>query len=352
MRALVWHGALDLRIEARPEPDPPGSGQALVEVAYCGICGTDLHEYRSGPVMIRSGPHPLTGASPPMTLGHEFSGRVVALGSETPGVSVGDRVTVDPCWSCGECFWCRRGDYHICRVGGAVGTASHGALAPLVIVPASGLVRLPDAVDDQTGAIVEPLAVGVHAVRRSGLRQGDSVVISGFGPIGAAVLVAARAAGASKIIVLEPLEGRRQRALALGATEALDPLAVDARREVFVRNGRIGPDVVFDCSGVPALLQAAVGMARRGGTIVACGVNHGHAELEVNGIVLYERTVIGSLGYNHDLLRVVDMLAAGRLTIDGFVTAVVPLEDAVEGAFEMLANDRGAHLKVLIEVGG
>ncbi len=352
MRALVWHGARDLRIEERPEPDPPGPGQALVAVAYCGICGTDIHEYCSGPVMIRGGPHPLTGVSPPMILGHEFSGRVVALGSPVPGISVGDRVTVDPCWSCGECFWCRRGDYHICRVGGAVGLASHGALAPLVIVPGSGLVRLPDEVDDRTGAIVEPLAVGIHAVHRSGLRQGDRVVISGFGPIGAAVLVAARAAGAASVIVLEPLSGRRQRAMALGATDALDPLVIDTRKEVYVRNGRIGPDIVFECSGVPALLQAAVGFARRGGTIVVCGVNHGHAELEVNGIVLYERTVIGSLGYNHDLARVVDLLAGGRLMVDGFITAVVPLEQAVEGAFETLVHDRGAHLKVLIEVGG
>ena len=352
MRALVWHGALDLRLDERPEPDPPGAGQAVVEVAYCGICGTDVHEYRDGPVMIRSGAHPLTGVSPPMTLGHEFSGRVVALGSPTSGMSVGDRVTVDPCWSCGECFWCRRGDYHICRIGGAVGLASHGALAPLVTVPSSGLVRLPDGVDDRVGAIVEPLAVGVHAVRRSGLLAGDRLVITGFGPIGAAVLIAARAAGAATITVLEPLAGRRDRALALGATEALDPSAIDVRREVFVRHGRIGPDVVFDCSGVPALLAASVALVRRGGTVVACGVNHGHAELEVNGLVLYERTVMGSLGYNHDLARVVDMLAGERLLIDGFVTAVVPFADAVAGAFDALVNDRGAHLKVLIEVGG
>ena len=325
--------------------------EALVEVAYCGICGTDVHEYRDGPVMIRRGAHPLTGVSPPMTLGHEFSGRVAALGAPTAGVAVGDRVTVDPCWWCGECFWCRRGDYHICRLGGAVGLASHGALAPLVIVPRSGLVRLPDDVDDRTGALVEPLAVGVHAVRRSGLRAGDRAVITGFGPIGAAVLVAARAAGAATVTVLEPLPGRRDLALALGATDAIDPFADDARREVFVRHGRVGPDVVFDCSGVPALLADSVGLVRRGGTVVACGVNHGHAELEVNGIVLYERTVMGSLGYNHDLARVVDLLAGGRLMIDGFVTAVVPLDDAVDGAFGALVNDPGAHLKVLIEVG-
>ena len=222
MKALRCHAAHDLRLEEVPEPDEPGPAEAIVSVAYCGICGTDLHEYTDGPVMIRPGAHPLTGASPPLTLGHEFSGTVVALNEDVTGVEVGQRVTVDPCWRCDDCYWCARGDYHICKRGGSIGLASDGALAPLVRVQAQGLVPLTDAIDDQTAALIEPLAVGLHAVRRGRVVPGDHVLVVGAGPIGAAVILAARAAGAS-VYVTEPTAKRRELALELGATEAFDP---------------------------------------------------------------------------------------------------------------------------------
>jgi (R,R)-butanediol dehydrogenase/meso-butanediol dehydrogenase/diacetyl reductase len=352
MKALVWHGARDLRIEDVPEPAAPRPGEAIVEVAYCGICGTDLHEYADGPVLIRTGPHPLTNEAPPLALGHEMSGRIAALGTEVAGLQVGDRVTVDPCWSCGTCYWCRRGEYHICRVGGAVGLASNGALAEYVRVPLAGVVALPDAVDDRHGALVEPLAVGVHAASRGGIRSGDTALISGFGPIGAAVLLAVVAAGATTVLVSEPLPGRRALALQLGATDVLDPTETDVRREAFLRTGRVGPDVVFECSGVPALLPAAVAAARRGGRVVLTGVAHGAAEVVTNDVVLYERSIVGSLGYQHDLPRVVELLRTGRIDPSPLVTGVVPLEDAVAGAFDALLTDRGNHLKILVDVGG
>ena len=260
--------------------------------------------------------------------------------------------TVDPCWSCGVCYWCRRGEYHICRLGGAVGLASNGALAEFVTVPLAGLVPLPSNVDDRIGALVEPLAVGLHAVTRGGVRAGDSILISGFGPIGAAVLLSAVAAGAATVLVSEPLPGRRAAALTLGATEALDPGALDVRGEAFRRTAGIGPDVVFECSGVPALLPAAVSTVRRGGRVVVTTVGHGAAEVKTNDVVLYERTVIGSLGYQHDLPRVVELLASGRISAEALVTSVVPLDEAVPRAFDVLVADRGSQLKVLVEVGG
>jgi (R,R)-butanediol dehydrogenase/meso-butanediol dehydrogenase/diacetyl reductase len=350
MRALRWHAAGDLRVEDVPEPGPPGPGQALVEVSFCGICGTDLGEYVGGPLMIRERPHPLTQAAPPVTLGHEFSGRIAALGPEVTGHEVGQRVTVDPCWRCGHCFWCRRGDYHICRYGGSVGLASDGALARLVLVQAAGLVTLPDEVDDRTAALTEPLAVGLHAVRRGGVTAGDRVLVLGLGPIGAAVLLAARASGATQVYVSEPSAGRRDLALRLGATEAFDPGAVDVRKEAYLRTGRIGPDVVFECTGSPRLLPAAVAAARRGGRVVLVGIGHGTAEVEPAQIVPYEREVVGSLGYRHDLPAVVGLLAAGLLDPAPLITAVVPLEDAVHGAFDALRDDRGDHMKILVDL--
>jgi len=352
VKGAVYYGPRDLRIEDVPEPPDPGPGEVVVQVAYCGICGTDIHEYTDGPVLIRTRPHPLTGAVPPLALGHELSGRVVALGSPVEGLDTDARVTVDPCWTCGICYWCRRGEYHICKLGGAVGLASNGALAEYVTVPLSGLVPLPSNVDDRTGALVEPLAVGLHAVTRGGVRPGDNVLISGFGPIGAAVLLSAVVAGAATVLVSEPLPGRQASALTLGATDVLDPGELDVRREAFRRTGGIGPDVVFECSGVPALLPAAISTVRRGGRVVVTTVGHGAGEVKTNDVVLYERTVIGSLGYQHDLPRVVQLLANGRLNAEALITSVVPLDDAVPGAFDVLVGDRGSQLKVLVEVGG
>ncbi|HUZ51527.1 MAG TPA: alcohol dehydrogenase catalytic domain-containing protein [Streptosporangiaceae bacterium] len=350
MRAAVWHAAGDLRVQDVPEPGEPGPGQAVVAVSFCGICGTDLHEFTEGPVLIRPAEHPLTGHAPPVVLGHELSGTVVAVGPGGPGELEGRRVAVDPCWRCGTCYWCVRGDYHICRQGGSVGLASDGALAPLVTVPADGLVPLPDVVDDQMGALIEPLAVALHAVRRGGVGTGDRVLVLGAGPIGAAVTLAACAAGAAEVFVSDPVESRRARVLRLGASEVFDPQDTDVRREVFLRCGRVGPDVVFECTGVPRLIAQAVDAARRGGTIVPLGIGPGSAELRPISVTAFERTIVGSLGYNRDLPRVVDLVAAGRIDPRPLITSIVPLADVVRSAFGPLAAGAQDQLKILVDV--
>ncbi len=352
MRAAVWHAAGDVRVEDVAEPGDPAPGQAVVAVSMCGICGTDVHEFTEGPVLIRPAAHPLTGQQPPLILGHELSGTVVAVGDGGPADLAGRRVTVDPCWRCGTCYWCVRGDYHICRIGGSVGLASDGALAPLVTVPAAGLVPLPDAVDDLAGALIEPLAVALHAVRRGGVGPGDRVLVLGAGPIGSAVTLAASAAGAAEVFVSDPVAGRRARVLDLGAAEAYDPQHTDVRREVFLRCGRVGPDVVFECTGAAALVSQAVDAARRGGTVVLLGVGHGRAELRPISVTAFERTVIGSLGYNQDLPRAVALVASGRIDPRPLVTSVVPLGRVVPDALEPLAAGGRGQVKVLVDVKG
>ncbi|MCU1488737.1 MAG: adh [Acidimicrobiaceae bacterium] len=348
MKALVWHGARDLRYEDVDEPAPPLPGEAVVEVAACGVCGTDLHEYASGPHLIRPGAHPLTGKAPPFALGHELAGRVLALGGEVPGIAVGDRVCVDPCWRCGECWWCRRGEYHLCPSGGAVGLASPGGFATAVTVPLAGLVPLPDAISDRVGAVVEPLAVGLHAAHRGGVGMGDAVLVHGAGPIGIAALLAVRAAGAATVFVSDPLPERRERALRLGATEAYDPATDDVRREVFVRTGRVGPDVVIEATGRPELVASALETVRRGGHVVVAGVGSGSVSFDPTRLTFYERSLVGSLGYNFDLPRVVALLAADRIDAAELVAEVRPLADGVE-VFAELCAEPGRHLKVLLE---
>ncbi|WP_211260439.1 alcohol dehydrogenase catalytic domain-containing protein [Amycolatopsis jejuensis] len=347
MHALRWHAQGQLSLDEIPEPAAPGPGQAVVAVSCCGICGTDLHEYTHGPNLIRTAPHPLTGVTPPVTLGHEFSGTVTALGSPVPGVAVGTRVAVDPCLRCGECRWCTRGEYHICAKGGSLGLAADGAFASHVTVPAEGLVPIPDGVSDEMAALAEPLAVGLHAIRRADVHPGDHVLLLGAGPIGVAALLSAKLAGAAGIYVSEPVPGRARTAAEIGATEVYDPAVTDVRREVFLRTGRVGPDVVVEATGRPELVELAVRTVRRGGRVVLCGISGASASLPITQIVPFERTVAGSLGYNFDIPRVLDLIATARLDPSPLLTGIRPLS-AGPDAFAELAADRGRHLKILL----
>lgn len=348
MQALRWHGRGDLRLDEVPEPGAPGPDEAVIEVAYTGICGTDLHEYLYGPNLIRTSPHPLTGQAPPITLGHEFSGRITALGRPVAGIDIGSRVTVDPCLRCGTCRWCTHGEYHICAKGGSVGLAAPGAFARWVTVPVDGLVPIPDPVPDEIAALAEPLAVGLHAVRRGGVQPGDNVLVLGAGPIGIAALLAVRLAGAAVIYVSEPRAERAERAASLGASEVFDPATTDVRREVFLRTGRVGPDVVVEATGLPALVELAVTTVRRGGRVVLAGISGGAAALPINQIVPFERTITGSLGYNFDIPRVLGLIAAGRLDPSPLLTGIYPLARGID-AFSELDTDRGRHLKILLD---
>jgi (R,R)-butanediol dehydrogenase/meso-butanediol dehydrogenase/diacetyl reductase len=346
VKALRWHAALDLRLDDVAEPRP-SAGSVVVEVAHCGICGTDLHEYLHGPVMIRPGPHPLSGHRPPMTLGHELSGVVVAVADDVTEVGIGARVAVDPCLRCGRCRWCRVGEYHICPRGGSLGLASPGGLARRVEVPAVQLNPVPDGVSLEQAALAEPLAVGLHAATRAGIRPGDHVLVLGGGPIGVACLIGARMAGAAAVYVSEPRPGRAGQALGFGATEVFDPTRHDVRREVFRRTGRTGPDVVMEATGRAPLVDLAVRTVRRGGHVVIVGIGLDAVSLDPRQLVLYERRVSGSLGYHHDIPRVLDLMAAGRLDPAGLITDRRPLSAAI-GAFEDLRRDDGRHLKIMI----
>lgn len=347
MQALRWHGRSDLRLDEIADPGEPAPGHAIIEVAYCGICGTDLHEYLYGPNMIRTGAHPLTGAVPPMTLGHEMSGTVVAMAGFEAGIEPGVRVVVDPCLRCGVCRWCRRGEYHLCAKGGSVGLAADGGFARYVEIPLENLHQIPDGVPDDLAAMAEPLAVGLHAAKRGQVQPGENVLILGAGPIGIAALLGALLAGAAGVYVSEPVEARAELALRLGATEVFGSSVVDLRREVFVRTARIGPDVVIDATGRPELVDIAVRTTRRGGRVVIAGISDSELRLDLRQIVLYERSIYGSLGYNFDIPRVLDLMATGRLDARPLLSGVRPLSAGLE-VFEELAADRSQHLKVLL----
>jgi len=345
VKALRWHAARDVRLAEVHKPAlMPGT--AIVEVAFCGLCGTDLHEYTHGPVMIRPGAHPLSGAEPPITLGHEFSGRVVEMDGDLPGISVGTRVVADPCLRCGVCRWCQRGDYHTCVMGGSLGLAADGGLAPYVRVPLVGLHRVPDGVSDEHAALAEPLAVGLHAARRAQVGPGDSVLVLGAGPIGLAALIGARASGAAAVFVTEPNPARAEIARSIGATEVFDPTIDDVRSAVFKRTDRIGPDAVIDGTGRPEAIALGLRSVRRGGRVAVAGISPSELKVDLRQLVLYERTLVGSLGYNFDIPRVLDLMSTGHINASPLVTGVRPLS-AGPATFEELSSPN-QHIKVLL----
>ncbi|MBW2638186.1 MAG: alcohol dehydrogenase catalytic domain-containing protein, partial [Deltaproteobacteria bacterium] len=250
MKAAVWYGKEDIRIENIPEPSV-GAGQVKIRIEACGICGSDLHEYASGPFIIPARPHPLTGREGgPIILGHEFSGEVAEVGEGVTKVQPGDRVTVNPLIYCGECHYCRKGNHLLCSKLATVGFAWDGAFAEYGVFPEYSILKLPDSVTYEMGACVEPLAVAVHAVNRSGLKIGDNVVVIGAGPIGLLVQQACKVAGAGKVFVSEPMKARIKTAEKMGANAVLNPAEVDIGKEIASLTDGLRADIAFDCVGI------------------------------------------------------------------------------------------------------
>jgi (R,R)-butanediol dehydrogenase / meso-butanediol dehydrogenase / diacetyl reductase len=348
MRALRYHGREDLRVDDVPEPHA-AAAEVVLEVAWCGICGTDLHEYLTGPTIITREPHPATGGRLPMTVGHELSGRVVEVGPGVDHLREGERVVVDPCIACGACWYCRTGETVRCDRIAYVGMHRDGGMARYVAVPANLVHALPDAVSDEAGALIEPLTVGMRAVRRSGLRAGDCAAVVGAGPIGLLTLAVARAAGAGEVHVVERSPTRRRVALDLGATRVHDPADGDPAEQVRAATtaGR-GADVAFECVGLGVTLAAAIGATRKGGTTVVLGFFDEPATVNVNDVLLSERTVRGSTGSVDDFPRTIALVADGRIDVTPLISDRLALADAVERGFGSLVRSRDAHVKILV----
>jgi (R,R)-butanediol dehydrogenase/meso-butanediol dehydrogenase/diacetyl reductase len=348
MKAVRWHAARDVRLEDVREPSA-AAGEVVVEVAACGICGSDLHEYLHGPLYIPKTPHPLTGMVPPVTLGHEFSGRIVDVGPGVTTVRVGQRITVNPCLVCGECAWCRRGQPNYCAKLGSIGLSRDGALAPLVAVPAYGCHVVPDQIDDTAAATVEPLAVVLHAWRRARLGTGgESVVVVGAGAIGLMLVQVLRAKGAGWIGVVEPREDRRSLATALGADAVIDPGAGDPGRAVARLTGDERASVAFECVGSPAAFATAVRVAGKGGRIVLVGLVAETVQANLLGLLAHEKEIIGSSAYVDEFPEAIRLLAERRVRMDPIVTTKIPLEDAVSRGLEALARREEGHVKIVI----
>ena len=337
-----------MRLEEVELELPLGPGMIEAEVLHTGICGSDVSEFRA-PFAIRPGrPHPLSGQQPPLTLGHEFSAIITAVGEGVDDVKPGDRVAADACWRCNRCEACVSGEYNLCLFGGSIGLSADGAFAPLVRFPAYCAVPLPEGVSDEAGALLEPLAVGMHALDRGGARAGEELVVLGYGPIGACTAMVARAIGLDPLVgELHP--GRRARAEAEGFA-IFEPVGEppEVAREVRGLTG-IGAHLVIDCTGSVAAMEGALEMTRRAGRIVIAGIPKKPIPVDGGRMVVYERSLIGILGYQNDLPRVAAMIASGSLEPEGMITRRAPLADT-PAEIARLAEDPGDDVKVLIDI--
>lgn len=354
MRAARFHGNKDVRVE-KVDPTPIGEADVRIGVAACGICGTDLHEYATGPRFTPEDTHLTTGARIPVILGHEFSGTVREVGAAVTNVSEGDRVTVNPNVPCGECRYCEDGYYNVCPDTVAIGYhTGEGGFAEQAVVPSRQVHHLPDGVSLTDGALVEPFAVGLHSVRQSGLRAGDTAAVFGCGPIGLTAVHAAREAGAKRVVAVEPQSSRRQAALEMGADDAVDPIETDT--VAYVTDATAGGvDVAFDFAGVDETLTAAIGGTRRGGTVTLGALSEGTTEVDLDELVNAERRIVGTNCYGFppqsarsEFDTVLQWLAAGDVETDAFVTGHVTLDDVVKSGFEALHGGDSDHVKLLV----
>ncbi len=330
MREAILEGKRRFVVRDAPEP-VLGEGELLIKVQYCGICGSDLHTFIEG-VNIRHG--------------HEFSGDIVEVGAGVKGWEVGDRVTAESSSSCGECYWCKRGEMGLCENFLVTWNQIPGAFATYTKAEYHRLHRLPPEISYEEAVLVEPAAVALHAIRSSNMEAGDVVAVLGLGPIGQLVARLAKVSGAIAVYATEASQSRLE--LAGGAVdEVIDVNAVDPVARILELTGGRGPDVVFECAGAISTTQQAVALVRKGGTVVIAGVCLHPVETFVSNIILRELTLKGSMLFcSAEFATALSLIRDKKIDVAPLITSVMPLDDINE-AFEMAVRGEGG--KILIK---
>ena len=351
MRAAVFHGAGDVRVESVTEPGDPGPGELLLAPRMGAICGTDASEFAHGPHMIPlHEPHPGSGCVGPLVLGHEFVARVEAVGEGVEGIAVGDRVVSGAGVSCGHCEWCRAGRTNLCASYYTLGLSAPGGLAELVKSPASICHLVPAAVADEAAAMTQPLAVAIHALDRGGVGAGQTLAVLGVGGIGAFIVGAAATRGLARLIAVDVDPAKLALAEALGADEVIDGRDQDVAAAIREATGGDGADVVMEASGVPTNPSNAIHAAKRGGRVVIVGLIAEPPPVDIFDAALREIEIATTVAHICDTNLPESLAVLDETDVAGQVLdRVIPLERIVEDGLAPLAEGRAGG-KIVVEV--
>lgn len=350
MKAARWWGRGDIRIEdvAEPEVRP---GTVLIDVAWCGICGTDLHEYLEGPIFIPPAghPHPISGESAPIVLGHEFSGTVAALGEGVTDLAVGDGVVVEPYIVAADVDTGPGRSYHLSKDMNFIGLGGRGGgLSERIVVERRWVHPVGDVPLDQA-ALIEPLSVAHHAWRRSGATSGQTAIVGGAGPIGLLTAAVLKAKGL-RVYVSELSDARKQMARRAGVAEdVFDPRDGDVAERVRGLTGGVGADVGFECSSVPVVLDMLMDAVRPGGTIVNVSIWGRKPEVDMPRLVLKEIDLRGTIGYAGDHPDTIALVRSGKIDLSPFITGRIGLDGLVSEGFEQLIHHNEQHVKIIVD---
>jgi len=318
----------------------PGPGQVLVQVRRIGVCGSDIHAYY--------GKHPYIRC--PIVQGHEFAGRITEVGPDARNLGAGDDVTAMPQLVCGQCYPCRHGNYHICNSLKVIGCQAEGAAQEFLAVDQDLVVKLPAGMDYDSGAMVEPVAVGAHAVGRLGSVEGKKVLVLGAGPIGNLTAQAVRGLGAAAVAISDLSDFRLEVARACGIPHAVNPAKRDLASSVREAFGPDGADAILECVGVEETVGQAISLARKGTDIVIVGVFGEKPRVDIGLVQDKELRLIGTLMYKaEDYRTAIDLVQSGRVVLKPLLTRHFPFEQYPD-AYRFIEKNRDRTMKVFIDL--
>lgn len=350
MKAALWYGIKDVRLENIEEPKVT-KGNVKIKVKWCGICGSDLHEYLGGPIFIPTDkPHPISKEVAPVVLGHEFSGEIVEVGEGVTNLNIGDRVAVEPIVACGTCPACQEGKYNLCSSLGFHGLCGGGGgFAEYTVFPAKFVHKIPDGLSFEKAALIEPIAVAIHSLRVGKFMTGQSAIVLGAGPIGLATIEALKAAGASLVIVMQRKSVRQEYALRAGADIVIDPTEVNVAEEVKRLTGGVGADISFETTGAKIGFDTGIESIKYNGTMVVTSIWEEEISINPNTFIFSEKTIVGTIAYRNEFPATMAQMNDGRIKVDGYITKKISLDDIVEEGFGALTGpEKKKHVKILV----
>lgn len=322
MKAAVFYEKNDLRVESIEKPIPK-LGEVLIKVMACGICGTDVHIF-----------HGDEGAAPTpagTVLGHEFAGIVEAIGDGVKGVAVGDRVCVDPNKLCNECYYCKSGIGHFCENMIGIGTTVNGGFSEYCVVPESQVYKIADTTTFEMAAMTEPVACCVHGIDMCDISCGDTVAVIGGGMIGLIMLQLAKISGAGKLILIEPVEEKREMAKKLGADICIDPINENVKM-VLAKNNINRVSTVIECVGKIATIEQAIDIAGRKSTVMMFGLTAPDESLSIRPFDIFKKEIVLKASYINPYTqrRALELIDNGKIDISSMIYAVESLEKLPE----------------------